>query len=126
MYFDPWMFCAALVDLGLRREEEDVGQGLRYRSVASFEGSELGAVVVGVHHRGKLGRVVLGFAVVEDHSGEWVRQDVYGRGRERGSFDDASQGVALAAALNAKKADGVGLVEVQGDSAAATSPSTPY
>lgn len=125
MDFDARVLLAACVDLGLRREEDDVGQGARFGAVAFFEGGDLSAVVVWVHHRGELGRVVLGLAVVEDHRGQRMRQDVDGRGRERGRFDDAPEGVALAAALDTEKADGVGLVEVEGDGAAGDLPRTP-
>ena len=118
MHLDSWVLRAAIVDLGRRREEEYVGQGPRLGSVTFLEGGELGAVVVGVHHRGELGGVVLGLAVMEDDRGQRVWQDVHGRGRERGRFDDAAQGVALSAALDAEEADGVGLVEVERDGSA--------
>jgi hypothetical protein len=109
------MLCAPLVKLIGGHEDHDVGEGTRNSMVVLAKEPDLLGVVVGRRHAGELWPVIKGRAVVEDDRGERAGELGGRRGRQRGGFDDRSQGVTLAATLHAEQADRVGLVEVERD-----------
>ena len=72
-------------------------------------------IVVGIDHRSELGSVVHAFAVVEDDTGHRSGQLVDLAELFECHFGHSADGEALASTLHTEEADGVALVQVDGN-----------